>query len=875
MTSQRKSKSTRAAKLFMVFILSVCTLFIVFGAVYVMGLGTWKEFDAAKITNARQTLLIYDKNGAVITDVYGKENRLNVTLETVPLHVRNAFIAIEDVRFYEHHGVDVRRIFGSLIADIKTRSLSQGASTITQQLIKLSHLTNEKTFNRKIQEALLAMQMERSYSKNQILEMYLNYVYFGAGAYGIEAASNEYFGKSVDKLTIAEGAMLAGILKAPSRYSPRMDINASLERRNLIISLMEKYGLIDAEEATLAKTEKPAIKENDDSDYPFGFYTEMAMSQAKTELNISQEELLSGGYRIYTELDSSIQQYCEGLFSDDTLFPSPAADGKHVEASMVIIDPETYAIRALLGGREHTVKLGLNRAVQLKRQPGSAIKPVLVYAPAIEKFGYTATSFLLDEPTDFDGYSPNNFNSKYNGWVTLRTAVTKSLNVPAVKVLSDIGVYTGKSFAESVGIEFDERDTSLSLALGGFTLGVSPLQLGGAYTAFASGGLYCKPSCLRKITNAEGNTLYERKTNPSRVMSEENAYILTSMLRSVIDEGTGRRLNIGIPLAGKTGTTGLKETGGNKDAWMVAYNAKYVASLWMGFDDTDKDHNLPAEATGGTYPAAILSRVFSAIYPEEGPDFVKPAGVAEVKLDAASLQNRQQVMLANALTPTDKVFDEYYTLETIPDQETDYWVVPAPPGEMRVDAGKDGKPIVRCTPKEKFILYRIYRQMKGSEAKLLGEFPGDKGDISFYDATAEYGMEYEYFVVPTHPELELTGQSVTGPESKRVTFRVVADAQLASEQTDQTLASPVPSSSASATPKPTTTLKPTPTPKPSPTPKVSVSPSPQPSASPTPTPTPKPTPKPTVKPTAKPTPSPTPKPLHLFSDNSLEAFSFY
>ncbi len=853
LSRQQMQRRQRRFKRAIFALAALVLVFLLFGSVTVLGLSAWNDFDANRITNASQTMLLYDDHDRLITGVYGVENRQNVPLSQIPSDVQNALIAMEDLRFYEHSGIDVRRIFGALWADLKAGSLDQGASTITQQLIKLSHLSPTKTWTRKIQEAALAIQMERHFTKDQILEMYLNFVYFGAGAYGIEAAAEEYFDKDCSQLTTAESALLVGILKAPSRYAPHLHLENAVKRRNLILSQMRAYGFLDETAYQEAVMETVTLHMRDDAKYPHGFYVELAMKEARDVLRIDQETLLSGGYRIYTSLDTKLQEHCEQLFADDTLFPAPIND-KRPEAAVVFIDPRSFQIQALLGGREHLVKLGLNRATQVRRQPGSAIKPLIVYAPALERFGYTAASFLIDEPTDFNGYSPRNFNNSYNGWVTVRKAVTSSLNVPAVKVLSDIGVSTGKAFCESIGITFDEKDTSLPLALGGFTYGVTPLEIGGAYTALASGGLYEEPLCVRKITSADGKVLYENERTPTRVMSEENAFIMTSILQSVITDGTGRRLNVGIPLAGKTGTTGLVETGGNKDAWMIAYNPEHVAALWMGFDDTNSVYSLPSEATGGTYPAALLARVFEQLYPnpESAPAFMQPDGVVEVALDAASLNQRQQIRLSNALTPDSQVAVEYFTKATVPNRSTDYWVVPAPPGGLSIAPSPYGKPEICFTPEDRLMLYRLYR-MEGELRTVLGEFPGDNGEIRFTDQDTLYGHTYEYYVVPVHPELTISGEQVEGPPSHSVRFTVEYPSPgiAANAPKDESLGD----AQSRLSPTPAATSSPTTSPRPS----ASASPAmtKQPATS---TPPPAPSPTPTRKPTATPSPAPKTEP---------------
>lgn len=601
------------------------TCFVLFFAVNLLRLDAWREFDPEKILGAPETLILYDKDDGELLRLHAAEDRVSISLSEIPQHVRMAFVSAEDARFYEHQGIDLIRIAGAAWEDLKAGSYVQGASTITQQLIKLSHLNADKTISRKLEEAVLAYQMEQQFSKDQILEMYLNYVYFGRGYYGVEAAALGYFGIHASELSRAQAAALAGILKSPTNYAPHLSPENCLRRRNNILSLMCEYGHISEEERDAAIAEPLEILDAEETTR--GYYVDTALSTATELLNVDMQTLLTGGYRIYTAMDPALQSHCEAIFADDAYFP--AAD---CEGAIVIQQAGTGYVAALVGGRNSEQAMAFNRAMRIRRQPGSVIKPVIAYAPALEYCGYTAASMLLDEPTSFSDYTPGNFNDKYYGWVTMREAVKRSLNVPAVKVLSEVGLGQGKAFAESLGIAFDEADTSLTLALGGFTYGVSPWQLTGAYAAFASGGIYNTPTVIRSITDAAGNILYEYVPDSRRVMQEENAYILTSMLESAIKEGTGRRLgDLEIPLAGKTGTVGMDN--GNRDAWMAAYNPEYAACVWMGYDRAE-DGILPAEATGGNYPALMLRAVFSYLYEgREAPQFAVPDGVVEYSLD--------------------------------------------------------------------------------------------------------------------------------------------------------------------------------------------------------------------------------------------------
>lgn len=761
----RKNKGGILRALRWVLLLMVLAVlgFVLFMAAQLWDLDAWQDFDPANILGAQQSLILYDGENGEILRLHDKEDRVSIPLSDVPDLVQKAFISAEDARFYEHPGVDVIRIVGAAWADIKAGGYVQGASTISQQLIKLSHLTADKTISRKLEEAVLACQMETRYSKDEILEMYLNYVYFGGGYYGIEAAALGYFGVHAKDLSVAQGAMLAGILKSPSNYAPHLDFEASLARRDTVLSLMAEYGYLDDQGLADAKGETMVIlHDGTASEEGRNYYVDAALQDAMEILQIDSETLLSGGYRIYTAMDSAIQNQCEAIFQQDDLFPGDA------QGAIVVQEAGTGLIRAMVGGRgAYDTAMAFNRATDIRRQPGSVIKPVIAYAPALEGYGYTAATMLLDEPTIFAEYSPRNFGNKYYGWVTLREAVTRSLNVPAVKVLSDIGVSAGKAFAQSCGIPFDPQDTSLTLALGGFTYGVSPLQIAGAYAAFASQGIYNTPTCIQRITDSTGKELYVYEPENRRVMSEQNAYILTSMLQSAIQEGTGHRLkDLDIPLAGKTGTVGEGE--GNRDAWMACYSADYAAAVWIGYD-TSQDGALPQDATGGKYPALILEQLFQGLYQDRAPkEFSMPSGVNAYKLDKRTLEMFHEPVLATALTPSSAIQTEVFVEGTQPTAQSSYWVVPSPPGEFRVYLGGDGKPQIAFTGRESFAQYQLYRQ-KGTESPQLIKTWDGKGAVTYGDDSALPGCTYTYYILPVHQEMNVGGEQVKGPATKKVT----------------------------------------------------------------------------------------------------------
>lgn len=744
----------RGLKILLLAVTAAAVLFLLCGAVKTLGMDRWVDFDVYRITGCDRTSIIYDGQSDVVTRLHGVQDRTWVSISELQPSTVYAFISAEDARFFEHEGVDVIRIAGAIVADIKAGSYVQGASTISQQLIKLSHLTSEKTISRKAEEAALAYEMERQYSKEDILEMYLNYVYFGGGYYGIEAAAEGYFGVHASDLTLDQSAMLAGILKSPSGYAPHINYAASINRRNNILRLMRDYGYITDDEKKQASAGRPTILHDKNEEYS-GYYTDAVTKSAAALMGITVDELIRGGYSIYSAMDSDIQHYCEEMFKNGELFPAEDS-----EAAIVVLEPSTGMVVAMVGGRSYTGGISFNRATDIRRQPGSVIKPVIAYAPAFEYLNYTAADMILDEETTFADYTPSNYGNKYYGWVTVREAVTKSLNVPAVKTLSEVGVERAKDFAKRCGIEFDDKDDSLTLALGGFTYGVSPLQIAGAYSCFASGGIYNTPTLIKKITDRNGLTVYEYRQDSRRVMSEANAYILTSMLKSVVTEGTGHRLNtLDIPIAGKTGTVGLAN--GNRDAWMAGYTPEYTAVVWQGYD-SDRLGLLPSSATGGTYPALMLYELFNHIYPDgRSGDFEKPESVKQYSIDAKTLKKQHKVVLANAMTPQSSRVTEYFTEETAPEAVSGYWAVPGSAQNL-LAVREEGGVMVSFDCPDDFGMYTLWRSEAGKAEKPLMTWNGREGHIEYIDAAVKPEKGYRYRVTVKHEELLIGDEPVEG-----------------------------------------------------------------------------------------------------------------
>lgn len=752
---EKRGTFRKIAKISALSLLVLTISSIVFVLCYLAGIKEWQTFDPAVIARDMQrSTFLYDKNGEQFAALSGSERRYYVALEDIPEYVRGAFLAVEDSRFYEHNGIDIIRILGALVEDIKSGSIKQGASTISQQLIKHSTLVFDQDISRKLTEIMMAFKLEDMYSKDEILELYLNQIYFGAGAYGVETAAQTYFSKPASELTLSEGALLCGIVKSPSKYAPHLHMDNALKRRDLVLEQMLKNEIITQEEYDSAVSETITLHMNTDEDYPYGYYTDMVLKEATTQLGISYTELMTGGYRIYTNLDPTMQTQLEETAEDDSLFPENASDGLQAECAVVTLDAKTGQICAILGGREHTARLSLNRATSMRRQPGSAIKPVMVYAPAMEYAGYSTTSFLLDQPENFDGYSPRNSGNNYRGWVTLRDCVAYSINVPAVKLLNEISVARAKSYASSVGIPFDSKDKNLSLALGGFTTGVTPLELCASYLPFANGGYYEEPSSLSRIVNAQGEEVYKNTAEKYSVLSPETSFLMSSMLSSSVEYGTSKNLKLeNVPLSAKTGTSIYDDANNNKDAWIVAYNPEYVVCCWMGFDKTDSLHYLPKGVTGGTYPAALTKSFFSKIYAEKSaPSFSAPVGVLSAKLDKEALTEQCEVKLAGEYTPSDNIVTEYFTRENMPQEEPEYTLL-TPPKDFSVTLGSQ-EPILEFTSEEG-VPYLLSRQDGGQGAPVeIARITGTGGKVQYNDYTAAPEEQYIYRVTPLPNESE-------------------------------------------------------------------------------------------------------------------------
>ncbi len=653
------------------------------------------QWNAEDFANA-QTSFLYDKDGKLYANLY-IEDRTTVTLDQVPDFFIDTILASEDTRFYKHFGIDVVRIFGALKYDILHMSTGQGASTITMQLARNAILENQdKKLERKIKEALLAIQIEKNYSKDEILYYYINEIYLGPRVYGIQAACQYYFGKDVEEVTLGEAAMIVGVFRNASYYSPYKNYDRAVGVRDRVLDALVKYKPEYKEQVEAAKLETLVVAEeapSKDTSYNHPWFTDYVIDETEdilASLGLERGLVYNGGLRIYTTIDTNVQSAMEAAYANPDNFPK-SNSANPIQSAMVVMDPHTGQVRGLIGGREYLTKRGLNRATGMKRQPGSSFKPVVVYGPAVEN-GYGTGSVMDDCPTTFGkSYSPSNQDGSWSGLVTMRAAVAKSMNMPAVKFLQAIGVDTGYDFATNLGIELDSKnDRGLSIGLGGLTQGISPLALANAYCAFDNEGVFIENHVITKIEDAKGQVIYTANPERRDAMSPETAYMVTSMLQTVVESGTGTNARMNRPVAAKTGTTQLPDSfgniKGNKDAWFAAYTPELVGVVWMGYDADFDENNNPQylrQVYGGKYPAQLWKKVMTeSLKNVKVSAFPRPSGVVSVEIDTKS------GLLPSTITPKEYIKAELFKAGTVPKEYSTAWKLV----EIDPESGKIASP---------------------------------------------------------------------------------------------------------------------------------------------------------------------------------------
>lgn len=564
----------------------------------------------------KATTVIYDHTGEYAGSLSGQKGTY-VELDAISDDLENAVIATEDRTFYSNNGINLKRFLLAVV----TAGRFGGGSTITQQLAKNAYLSQDQTIKRKAREFFLALELTKKYSKKDILTMYLNNSYFGNGVWGVEDASQKYFGTTAANLTLDEAATLAGMLKGPEIYNPYYSLENATNRRDTVLGAMVDAGKINQDQAAEAKTVGMGNRLADTyvgkpDDYQYPSYFDAVINEAISTYGISEKDIVNNGYKVYTELDQNYQTGMQTTFNNDNLFPVSAYDGSSAQAASVALDPKTGAVRGLIGrvnSSENPTFRSFNYATQAQRSPASAIKPLVVYAPAVAS-GWSVEKELPNTIQDFDGYQPHNYGNYESEDVPMYQALANSYNIPAVSTLNDIGIDKAFAYGKKFGLDMTSAKKELGVALGG-SVTTNPLEMAQAYAAFANNGVIHPAHLITRIENARGEVVKAFTDRAKRVISQSVADKMTSMMLGTFSNGTAVNANVyGYTLAGKTGTT---ETSFNPDVagdqWVIGYTPDVVISQWVGFNQTDENHYL-TDSSAGT-ASTIFSTQASYILP--------------------------------------------------------------------------------------------------------------------------------------------------------------------------------------------------------------------------------------------------------------------
>lgn len=597
-------------------------IFIVGFIIYFNILTCDVSLSEEKLVNINRTIKYLDINNDVFCE---ESNGISIVeLEQIPKHTIDAFIAIEDKRFYKHKGVDYKGLLRATFNNIKSFSFKEGASTISQQLIKNTHLTSDKTLKRKFSEIKLALELEKRYTKNEIIEKYLNTIYFGDSCYGINAASEHYFNKKTCDLDVNESAILAGIIKAPNNYSPINNETNCNKRKNLVLKEMHSQGYIDKQtyEQNINKPVLIYLQESIPNEYTYSTLSKMELNKIIQNSPYGKNHL-----KVYTNYDPN----CQNLLKENVINEQTKCD----KTSVLI-------------NKNGEIKAYYSTCGNLKRQAGSVIKPILVYAPAIENDVVTEATKIVDEKTDFNGYCPSNYNNKYYGNISVKDALTKSSNVCAVKILNYTGIENSLKYLRKTDINVNKNDNSLCVALGSLNEGTDLLSLTTSYSVFNNDGNYYKYFCINKISDENDRVIYNHKNTPTKVFNDDTISIMNDMLLNVVKEGTAKKLSyLNFPIYGKTGTVG--NTDGNFDAYSISYTDDNILGVWFGNKDNSlMDNNV----TGGSAPTIIASKIWSKLYKNEIPkEIPRSSSVSEVYIDKLTYEENGKIILADNICP--------------------------------------------------------------------------------------------------------------------------------------------------------------------------------------------------------------------------------
>lgn len=672
------SKGKRIFKnIIKIFLILLVICLIVFLSYY-LSVTSDSSLKISKLPLSYQNLQIFDRFNNDITAKYYS----NIVLpDEIPENIKMAFLITEDREFYNHDGIDYHRLLGALVNNIKHGDLSQGGSTITQQLVKNTHLTNDKKLDRKLKEFKIAKQIENNFTKDEILSMYLNILYFGNGIYGIKNASKVFFDKNIDELNIAESCMLAGVVKNPSRYSPVIDFNNANKRKNLILNLLNQNNIIDDKVLQNQLDYRINIINNKEIDNYLNSYLTNAIYETKLILGLNAIDKLPNNIKIYTNVDLDAQRITNDIVQNKKGVIKNI-NGKYPNNALAILDNENVNVIAF--SSDYKIS-----QYNVNRQMGSLAKP-FVYLNALENKSLTVATPILDEPINIDGYAPNNYHGVFHGYVNMRESLMHSYNIPAVKTLNMVGLENTKKFMKKLNLNISEKD-GLAISLGGFTNGDNIINIAGAYAMLANGGNYKKPSFINKIV--VDDSIYYNKNNTNNVASSANSYIITDCLIDTVKDGTLKKLSyLPYEVAGKSGT--VASSNGNSDSYSVAYTSLNTVIAWQGNLSNDSSNNLPNNNTGGSYPTSQVSMIYDKLYSLYPANFTIPFGIVEEKIDKFSLENFHELKLATNDLPDNLCKWELFSMDNLPLEESDLF-------QKLVDFN------VKCTREQQGVMLKI------------------------------------------------------------------------------------------------------------------------------------------------------------------------
>ena len=706
--------------------------------------------NAESLTSPALSIEVYDQENKPMKE----ENQFNgdfCKLESLQPYTVDAFLSIEDKEFYQHNGLNKKRIVKAMLNNLKSGKLKEGASTISQQLIKNTHLSNEKTFERKLKEMALTRKLEDSFSKDDILESYLNIIFFGNNCYGIESASKYYFNKSAKDLNLNESCTLAGLIKSPTKYSPILNYENSLNRRNLVLSEMEKDGKISVDEKIKTQSEPITLditqKTHNDK---LNSYSQASIDEASKILNLSAKQIALGGYKIHTYCNEEKQTKLKEALSASKL--------DDIDNAGIVVDAKTNGVLAYSGNSNF-------KLMDIKRQPASCLKPILVYAPALNEGVVSPATQILDEPLKIGSYEPKNVNNKFSGYVSVTDAVKNSINIPAIKVLSYIGIDTGKQYAEKLGITFDEKDDSYSLALGGMTYGTNLKDLASAYTVFPNNGEFAPSTFVQYITDKNNKLVYIHKNLSRMVLRDDSAYLMTTILQEAAKSGTSRKLSDigGFEIASKTGTAGKKS--GNTDAYNISFTPEEVVGVWFGTAD-----NSPVSIAGGNQPTEVVKTYLKG-QTYEKTSFDVPSTVTTAKIDALEKDENHRLVLASPYAPERYTETALFSRFNMPSEvSSNFSERPHIDAECKVENNqillnlkaqkhleyqifKDGIPWQTVSEKQGDLLLRLSFPEKNATIKIVAKYIGEddktlqtEKEFDLSNKTAEPTVKQKWYI---------------------------------------------------------------------------------------------------------------------------------